>query len=184
MEQGKDIHKIITDFIYDKPDVVVKILQQSGYSINMKKATLFQISDLVWKALYTDENQKFAKSLDLAIKNEGQENFIGAIIGATVGLASAFITASATKDIAAKQREQEKQIALTNFAFNEKLAMEKLRVEQENNTTNILANTLLEYRKTLQTESTTRLKDTGIYVAMLGVGLGVFYGLYLLVKKD
>jgi hypothetical protein len=43
---------------------------------------------------------------------------------------------------------------------------------------------LLEYRKSLQSESTARLKDTWIYVAGLGIGMGSFYGLYLMFSKD
>jgi hypothetical protein len=42
-----------------------------------------------------------------------------------------------------------------------------------------LANSLLAYRQTLQLESTARLKDTWLYVTGLGIGMGIFYGLYL-----
>ena len=83
-----------------------------------------------------------------------------------------------------KQRELQTQIALTNLASQEKFAMEKLRIEQETARTGILANSLLAYRESLQKESTARLKDTGIYVAGLGVGMGSFYGLYLMFSKD
>ena len=90
----------------------------------------------------------------------------------------------AAKKQAEKQLEQGKRIALAQLASNEKLAMEKLRIEQETARTGILASSLLAYRQSLQKESTARLKDTGIYVAGLGIGMGSFYGLYLMISKD
>lgn len=184
MEQIEKINKQITDFIYDSPDVVVLLLQQSGYSIDMKTATLYKINDLVWKALYIDENMKFAENLDSAIANEGNLNIIPLLVMAAVSIVTSLVGAGAAKKAAEKQRELQRQIAYSQMALDEKIAMEKLRVEAETARLGILANTLLEYRKTLQTESTARLKDTWLYVTGLGIGMGIFYGLYLFVKKD
>jgi hypothetical protein len=91
---------------------------------------------------------------------------------------------SSAKKQAEKNREAQLRIAFAQMAEDEKIALEKLRIEREIATTGILASSLLEYRKTLQVESTARLKDTGIYVAMLGFGMGSFYGLYLMVAED
>ena len=107
-----------------------------------------------------------------------------AVAGIAVSIGTSVLGAEASKKQAEKTRELQRQIAVAQFASDEKFQMEKLRVEQETATTGILASSLLEYRKTLQKESTTRLKDTGIYVAMLGAGMGTFYGLYLMTSKD
>ena len=64
--------------------------------------------------------------------------------------------------------------------MDEKLAEEKIRAEQETARLNILANTLLAYRTTLQKESTARIKDTWLYVTALGIGLGILFGVYLI----
>jgi hypothetical protein len=68
--------------------------------------------------------------------------------------------------------------------MEEKLAGEKLRADQENARLQILTNTILAYRTTLQKESTARLKDTWLYVTGLGIGLGILYGVYLIGSKD
>jgi hypothetical protein len=68
--------------------------------------------------------------------------------------------------------------------MSEKLAEEKIRAEQETARLQILANTLLAYRETLQKESTARLKDTWLYVTGLGIGLGILYGVYLIGSKE
>ena len=64
--------------------------------------------------------------------------------------------------------------------MEEKLSEEKIRAEQETARLNILANTLLAYRSTLQKESTARLKDTWLYVTGLGIGIGILFGVYLI----
>jgi hypothetical protein len=107
-----------------------------------------------------------------------------AVAGTVVSIGMGVIGNQASKKQAEKQRDLQKQIALTQLASDEKFAMEKLRIEQETARTGILASSLLEYRKSLQSESTARLKDTGIYVAGLGIGMGSFYGLYLMFSKD
>jgi hypothetical protein len=76
MENTTAIDKKINDFIYDKPDVVVVILQQFGYNINLKTATLPQITKLVYSALYINQDRPFAESLDNAMANDGENNFI------------------------------------------------------------------------------------------------------------
>ena len=107
-----------------------------------------------------------------------------AVGGTVISIGMSVIGGQAAKKQAAKQLDLQRQIALTNLASQEKYEMEKLRVEQETARTGILAGNLLAYRQSLQKESTARLKDTGIYVAGLGVGMGSFYGLYLMFSKD
>ena len=107
-----------------------------------------------------------------------------AVAGIAVSIGTSVLGAEASKKQAEKNREAQLRIAFAKMAEDEKIALEKLRIEREIATTGILASSLLEYRKTVQKESTTRLKDTGIYVAMLGAGMGTFYGLYLMASKD
>ena len=181
MDNTNAIDKKINDFIYDYPDVAVVILQQFGYDIDLQTATLTQITKLVYSALYINEDEEFAQALDNAIVNEGQNNVVVALVGAVVGsVVSGIMGASEGR----KNRDLQKKLALAQLSMSEKLAEEKIRAEQETARLQILANTLLEYRKTLQKESTARLKDTWLYVTGLGIGLGILYGVYLIGSKD
>lgn len=180
MEENKGISKKINDFIYQQPDVVVVLLQQYGYDINLKTATLPQINKLVYGAMYSND-QSFINALGNAIANGGENNIIPLIAIAIISsLASYFGGAEEGR----KNRDLQKSIALADLSMQEKLAEEKLRVEQETARVGILANTLLQYRTTLQKESTARLKDTWLYVTALGIGLGILYGVYLIGSKD
>jgi hypothetical protein len=177
MEKLTPINKKITDFIYDKPDVVVVLLQQSGYNIELKTATLQQINKLVYGALYVNQDEAFAKSLDNAIANDGENNLVGAIATSIIGGVISGVFAAKEGD---KTREVQKQVKLSELAMTEKLTEEKIRAEQETARLGILANSLTQYRITLQKESTIRIKDTWLYVTGIGVGLGVLYGVYLI----
>ena len=106
------------------------------------------------------------------------------VVGTVASIGMSVIGGEASKKQAEKQLALQRQIAVASLAQQEKFDMEKLRVEQETARTGILAGNLLAYRQSLQKESTARLKDTGIYVAGLGVGMGSFYGLYLMFSKD
>ena len=181
MDNTNAIDKKINDFIYDYPDVAVVILQQFGYDIELKTATLPQITKLVYTALYINQDEEFGQALDNAIINEGQNNVVVAIAGAVLGsVVGGLFGASEGK----KNRDLQKKLALAQLSMSEKLAEEKIRAEQETARLQILANTLLAYRETLQKESTARLKDTWLYVTGLGIGLGILYGVYLIGSKD
>lgn len=177
MENLTPINQKITDFIYDKPDVVVVLLQQSGYNIDLKSATLQQINKLVYGALYVNQDEGFAQLLDNAIANDGENNFVVAIATSIIGGVLSGVFASKQGD---KTRELQKQLKLSELALTEKISLEQIRVEQETARLGILANSLNEYRSTLQKESTIRIKDTWLYVTGLGIGLGVLYGVYLI----
>lgn len=181
MENTTAIDKKINDFIYDKPDVAVVILQQFGYDINLQTATLPQITKLVYTALYINQDKPFAQALDNAISNNGENNVVGAIVGAVVSSVIGGILGGIEGD---KNRDLQKKLALAQLSMDEKLAEEKIRAEQETARLTIMANTLLAYRETLQKESTARLKDTWLYVTGLGLGLGILFGVYLIGSKD
>jgi hypothetical protein len=176
MEKPTAIDKKINDFIYDKPDVVVVILQQYGYDIDLQTATLPQITKLVYTALYINQDESFARALDNSIANDGQNNFVGIAIAIVSSVVSGVLGAKEGD----KNRELQKKLALAQLSMDEKLAEEKIRAEQETARLNILANTLLAYRTTLQKESTARIKDTWLYVTALGIGLGILFGVYLI----
>ena len=182
MEQKKDLNKIVADFIYSKPEVVVVTLQQFGYKIDMNTATLEKINKLTWEGIYN--NPAFKDAIISDIQNDGSSNFVGAIIGAFVSIATTAMSNATAKKIADKQRDLQKQIALTQIALDEKLSEEKIRVQEETARTGILVNSLQSYREFLVSQGTQRLKDTWIYVTGIGLGLGVITGVYIFFQKD
>jgi hypothetical protein len=58
----------IIDVIYKKPEFVVRLLQNSGYSIDLNTATLQKINELTFKAL-ANNDIVFANGLLDIIKN-------------------------------------------------------------------------------------------------------------------
>jgi len=179
MDKVTAIDKKINDFIYDKPDVVVVILQQFGYDIDLRTATLPQITKLVYTALYINQDESFAEALQSSMTNDGYSNILPLIpIGISIltSVASGILGASEGE----KNRDLQKKLALAQLSMDEKLSEEKIRADQETARLGILANTLLAYRTTLQKESTARIKDTWLYVTALGIGLGILFGVYLI----
>ena len=107
-----------------------------------------------------------------------------AVAGAVVSVGMGIFGASASKKEAQKQRDQQLLIAKADIANREKIAMEELRTLNETQRIGFLASNLEKYREALQKESTIRLRDTWIYVAGLGAGTGVLYGLFLMASKS
>jgi hypothetical protein len=184
MENTTAIDKKINDFIYEKPDVAVVILQQFGYNIKLQTATLPQITKLVYTALYINQDEPFAQALENAMVNDGQNNIAPLLVSAGVSLIGSIAGGLFGSSEGAKNRELQKKIALAQMSMDEKLSAEKIRAEQETARLTILSNTILAYRTTLQKESTARLKDTWLYVTGLGIGLGILFGVYLIGSKD
>jgi len=179
MEKLGTAEQKLADFIYEKPEVVVKLLQKYGYDISVSTATLQQIYELTFKAIIVDSNVDFANDMDIAVSTDMELNVVGALLGTFTSI----ITAGMQSDTAKKNRQAQYNITLATLTSNEKLASEKLRSDTENARTGILANSLLQYRQSLQTESTARLKDTWLYVTGLGIGLGIIFGVYLISKR-
>ena len=169
----------ISDFIYQKPEIVAMLLNQHGYDINIDKATLQQINQNTFEALYSG-NMEFAQSLDEAIENDG---YLGVVATLAIAVGSSIVSGILGSNEASKARELQKNIALSQMALTEKLSMEQLKAQSEGQRANILLNSALEYRKLLQVESTARLKDTWIYVLGLGLSMGFLYGIYLISEK-
>ena len=184
MQNITAIDKKINDFIYEKPDVAVVILQQFGYDIKLQTATLPQITKLVYTALYINEDEPFAQALENAMVNDGENNIAPLLVSAGVSLIGSIAGGLFGSSEGAKNRALQKKIALAQMSMDEKLSAEKIRADQETARLTILSNTILAYRTTLQKESTARLKDTWLYVTGLGIGLGILYGVYLIGSKD
>lgn len=184
MQNITAIDKKINDFIYEKPDVAVVILQQFGYDIKLQTATLPQITKLVYTALYINEDEPFAQALENAMVNDGENNIAPLLVSAGVSLIGSIAGGLFGSSEGDKNRALQKKIALAQMSMDEKLSAEKIRADQETARLTILSNTILAYRTTLQKESTARLKDTWLYVTGLGIGLGILYGVYLIGSKD
>ena len=107
-----------------------------------------------------------------------------AVAGMVVSLGSALIGSSRAKKEAEKQRQLMWNLKLAEIASNEKLVYEQIRTQSETARIEILANSLGKYREALQKESTIRLRDTWIYVAGIGCGTGIIYGVYLMSSKS
>jgi len=184
MNQVDKQTKEIIDFIYDKPQLIVPLLQKYGYDIQMDTASLQQIYEQTFDALSINQNVEFAKELDSLIQNDGYLNIAPVAIAAGASVVSSVLGGLFGGRQAKKQRELMVNLKLAELSTNEKIAYEKIKTEAETERLRIFSNTLLQYRQTLQQESTTRLKDTWIYVVGLGLAVGIIYGVSLIVKKD
>jgi len=107
-----------------------------------------------------------------------------AVAGITVSLGTSLLGSSRAKKEAEKQRQLMWNLKVAEIASNEKLVYEQIRTQGETARIDILANSLGKYREALQKESTIRLRDTWIYVAGIGCGTGIIYGVYLMSSKS
>jgi hypothetical protein len=132
-----DISKIV-NFIYDKPEVVVRILQKSGYSINIKTATLQQIDKLTFEAL-ANKDEQFNSDLSEAIANgDLYSNIAPLIVSGVISLASSLIGGFGASNEARKQREMMWNLKMAELAQNEKLTYEQIRTGAETERISIL----------------------------------------------
>lgn len=106
-----------------------------------------------------------------------------AVAGIAVSIGSTLLGASNAKKEAQKQRDQMMLIEQAKIASNEKIMYEQIRTGNETQRLGIFADNARKYREALQKESTIRLRDTWIYVAGIGCGTGVIYGVYLMASK-
>lgn len=177
--------KKVADFIYKKPDLVVAILKESGYDISIDNATLRQINDLTFTALFNQE-EPFTTKFKTIYDSDGYLNFepISMSIMAGASIVSSIIGGARAKKEAKKQRELQKAMFLANLTSQEKLKYEELKLQGETARTQILANSLKDYKIALQQEGTQRLKDTWLYLVGAGLAISMFYGLFLFTKED
>ena len=176
--------KDIIDFVYDKPQLVVPLLQKYGYSIEMKTASLQQIYELTFRALSIDQNTAFAQDLDDLIQNEGYLNIIPLAVMAGASIVSSVISGFLGSDAADKQREAMVKLKLAELASNEKLTYEQIRTQAETYRIGIIINSLTQNRKNLYEQGTKRLQDTWMYVLAFGLSVAVIYGITLVNSKN
>lgn len=180
--------KALTDYIYEKPENVVLVLNKYGYNIDVKTTTLFQITEATLDMLYNGNNPQFLKELDdlIASKNEEYSNFLPIILAAVslgTSLYTSFAGAQLAREEGDKNRKLQTNLALMDLAFRDKLEFEKIRVEAETKRNQILLNSLKDYRMFLQNVSTQRIKDTWVFVAAAGVSVAILFGISLFFSK-
>jgi hypothetical protein len=172
--------QILNDFIWEKPQVVVKLLKENGIKVS-SKPTLPEIIRKSVQAV-TDENQGFIDDVDREIRTEGESGIIfttALVVSSLISIGSAILGASQAK----KQRKAMLNMKLMELASNEKLTYANIQAMKEQGRIEILTNTLLEYGKALQSESTQRQKDTGLFIGIMGVGLAVVYATTQIFKE-
>jgi hypothetical protein len=171
--------KIIQRVIYEKPQIVVKILQDSGISVS-NKPTLNEITTKTFTELYEKKNENFALRLDSLIVNGEYNNFVMV----AVGIASSIFSGIMGSRQARKQMQLQMRIAVAKLENDKLLAEEELRVYGEVERTKILANSLTEYRIALQGESTIRQKNVYVYLVAIGLSISIIYGTNLLLADS
>jgi|TARA_B110000908_G_scaffold20981_1_gene23566 hypothetical protein len=172
--------QILNDFIWEKPQVVVKLLKENGIKVS-SKPTLPEIIRKSVQAV-TDENQGFIDDVDREIKTEGESGIVfttALVVSSLISIGGAILGASQAK----KQRKAMLNMKLMELASNEKLTYANIQAMKEQGRIEILTNTLLEYGKALQSESTQRQKDTGLFIGIMGVGLAVVYATTQIFKE-
>lgn len=183
MQIDESITKKVSDFIYNYPDVAVVLLNKHGYAIDMDKASLSQINELIFTALFLNNDINLAQDIESHINNEGYNNIIPLVVAGGVSLVSSLIGSFSAKKTAQRQLAVQKQIALANLSMEEKLKLEEIRTNAETDRTKILANSLQEYRIALQKEGTARLKDTWLYLTGIGISIGIITGILFLIPS-
>lgn len=171
--------KILNNFIWEKPHIVVEILKNNGIKVS-SKPTLPEIVEKSVTAIDND-NEKFVKEVYGAMKDEGFASFDPI----TLGISTAFSIGSAIMGArqAKKQRQAQLNMKLMQLGLDEKLSLAEIQAMKEQGRIDILTNTLNSYATTLQEESTKRQRDTALFIGIMGVGLAVVYATVQIFKK-
>jgi len=170
--------KKIQKTIFEKPEVVVKILRDSGVRVS-NEPTLSEITSKTFTELYEKKNLDFGRRLDILLTTGEYNN----AIGLAIAIGSSIVSGILGSRQARKQRELQKRIAVANLENEKLLAEEQNRVFGETERTKILANSLTSFRTALQSESTLRQKNVYIYLIALGLGISIIYGTNLLLSE-
>lgn len=158
------------NFIWEKPQVVVKILEKNGIKVSSKPT----LPELIKKSMVgvANGNEGLINDIDYVIEN-GDYNGLVILTAIAIGtsIASTIIGAVQGK----KMRQAQLNIALMNLASNEKLTYANIQAMKEQGRIDILTNTIETYSIALQQEATLRQKDTALFIGIMGVGLAVLY---------
>lgn len=169
----------LNDFIWEKPQVVVRILKDNGIKVS-NKPTLPEIINKSVQAV-ADDNKKFVEDVFRAMQNDGENAFDPITLGvsAIFSIGSAIMGARQAK----KQRQAMLNAKLMELASNEKLTYANIQAMKEQGRIEIMTNTILAYGQSLQSESTQRQRDTALFIGIMGVGLAVVYATVQIFKK-
>lgn len=184
--QSNEIAKKISDFIYDRPELVAVLLSKYGYTVSIENKRLINIitelNTETFKLLYSG-NEKFADDLASLMQGEGYSNFVAEVIGFVGAFGSSLITAFTGQDIAKKQRELQENIANATRASEEKLANAKLATMSETERIKMIGDSITNSSILEQKRATMKLNNTWIYIAGIGGILGILYGISLIFTK-
>jgi len=163
--------QILEEFIWEKPQVVVEILKKNGISVS-NKPTFPEIIDKSVKAIL-DDNEGFVKDVFKAIETNDEANFDPITLGvsALLSIGSAIFGSRQAK----KNRQAMLNATLMKLATEEKLTYANIQAMKEQGRIEIATNTVLEYSKNLQNNATAQLRDTGLFIGILAMGLAVMY---------
>ena len=155
----------------EKPQVVVEILKKNGISVS-NKPTFPEIIDKSVKAIL-DDNDGFVKDVFKAIETNDEANFDPITLGvsALLSIGSAIFGSRQAK----KNRQAMLNATLMKLATEEKLTYANIQAMKEQGRIEIATNTVLEYSKNLQNNATAQLRDTGLFIGILAMGLAVMY---------
>lgn len=169
----------LNNFIWEKPQVVVRILKDNGIKVS-SKPTLPEIINKSVQAI-VDDNEKFVREVYASMQNEGENAFDPITLGvsAVLSVGSAILGAQQAK----KQRQASLNAKLMELATNEKLTLANIQAMKEQGRIEIMTNTILAYGQSLQSESTKRQRDTALFIGIMGVGLAVVYATIQIFKK-
>ena len=160
------------NFIWEKPQVVVKMLEKNGISVSSKPT----LPELIQKSVQgiTDGNQGLIDDIDEVLEDNNEAGVVfttALVVSSLISIGSAIFGASQAK----KQRRAMLNMKLMELASNEKLTYANIQAMKEQGRIEILTNTIQDYSIALQKESTLRQKDTALFVGIMGVGLAVVY---------
>ena len=170
--------QILEEFIWQKPQVVLEILEKNNIKVS-DKPTYPEIIDKSVKAIL-DDNTGFVEDVYKAIKTNDEANFDPITLGvsAVLSIGSAIFGGRQAK----KNRQAMLNATLMKLATEEKLTFANIQAMKEQGRIEIATNTVLEYSKNLQNNATAQLRDTGLFIGILAMGLAVMYSTVQILK--
>lgn len=197
MENTNKYAKQISNFIYNKPEIVAVLLIKYGYPISTENKSLIDIltelNAYTFELLYNG-NEAFALDLANEMTDKGYLNNDGAtavtgkggngVVGALTSLAGALIGAFTASSEGAKNRQLQGNIANATLTSQELIGLETTKINAETEKINNITSNAASYRSSLNVEGSKRLNNTWVYVLAIGVSFGIFYALSKIGKKS
>jgi len=171
--------QILNDFIWEKPQVVVKLLKENGIKVS-RNPILPEITQKSVQAI-ADNNVSFVRDVTNAIKSNDEANFDPITLGvsALLTIGGAIFGGRQAK----KNREAMITAKLMELNNNEKLTLANIQAMKEQGRIKIMTDTILAYATALQSEATQRQKDTTLFIGIMAIGLAIVYSSIQIFKK-